>query len=300
MPNGTISTLVRNLRDDQSLRVEELIRRAADLNSNLLIFGETGVGKDFWISYLQEITGCPTLLNLHCADVPENLIESEWFGYSKGAFTGAEKDYEGKWKKAEGGILFLNRIDLLSLNVQSKLLRIIERKKYYALGSGVETDIDARFVFSADDDIEHKVRENRFRADLYYRVSTVKVRVPPLRERPADILPLVEYVARQRSLRVELSARAADLLVHYPWMGNIREIENFIVAVSIEKDRLTDEDVTALIKNSDDFFETVKRTDMSLAELETRYIEFLIRKYKNKARVAEILKISRKTLYNKT
>jgi transcriptional regulator with PAS, ATPase and Fis domain len=299
MRNGIIFTQAKNLVDEKSLAVKEAIRHAVDLNSNLLVYGETGTGKDFWVEYLFKIGNYNTLLNLNCGDVPENLLESEWFGYKKGAFTGADKDYEGKWKKAEGGILFLNQVDLLSLNLQSKLLRIIERKKYYPLGSGEETEIHARFVFSADDDIEQKVREGKFRADLYYRVSTYKVLTPPLRDRKKDILPLVAYWARQKNLTVNLGPKALDLLVQYPWRGNIREIENFVTTVSVGKTQITDDDVYLLLKNSGDFFETVKAADMTLEELEIRYIDYLIRKHRNKVTVANILKISRKSLYNK-
>ncbi|UCH92311.1 MAG: sigma-54-dependent Fis family transcriptional regulator [Candidatus Aminicenantes bacterium] len=299
MPNDTIFSRIRNLRDKKSLSIRETIHQVADLNTNLLIYGETGVGKDFWVNYLFEISSFPILLNLNCGDVPENLLESEWFGYKKGAFTGADRDYDGKWKKAAGGILFLNQIDLLSLNLQSKLLRIIDRKKYYPLGSNQEKDIHARFIFSTDENIEQKVREGDFREDLYYRISPYRIRVLPLRERKKDILPLVMYFAREKQLAVSISRKAEQCLLDHPWRGNIREIENFITTVSVGKRELTDDDIFGLLKTSEDFFETVKDSDMSMAELEARYIDYLMRKYKNKATVAKILKISRKSLYNK-
>jgi transcriptional regulator with PAS, ATPase and Fis domain len=301
MQNDTIFTRIKNLRDKKSLSIKETIRQVADLNTNLLIYGETGVGKDFWVNYLFEISSFPTLMNLNCGDVPENLLESEWFGYKKGAFTGADKDYDGKWKGAEGGILFLNQIDLLSLNLQSKLLRIIERKKYYPLGSNQERDIQARFIFSAEDNIEWKVREGMFREDLYYRISPYSICVPPLRERKEDILPLVKFFANQKQLEVDISKEAEKFLIDYSWRGNIREIENFITTVSVGKKELTlnDDDIFSLLKTSGIFFETVKDSDISLAELEARYIDYLMRKYKNKVKVARVLKISRKSLYNK-
>lgn len=152
-----IFTLLNNYRDKKSLEIKNKIDRIADFDTNILIYGETGVGKDFWANYLFEISKFKKILNLNCGDVPESLLESEWFGYKKGAFTGADRDYEGKWKKAENGILFLNQIDLLSLNLQSRLLRIIERKKYFPLGANKELDINVRFIFSADRDIEEKV-----------------------------------------------------------------------------------------------------------------------------------------------
>lgn len=299
MPNDTNSALVKNLKDRKSLDVRDLVHQVSDVATNLLVYGETGVGKDFWVNYLFEISKHEKMLNLNCGDVPETLLESEWFGYRKGAFTGADRDYEGKWRSAEGGVLFLNQIDLLSLNLQAKLLRIIERKKYYQLGSGEETAINARFIFSAGADIEQKARDGSFRADLYYRISPYRILVPPLRERKKDILPLVTYYAKQKDLKVELSGKAVKYLCDYPWLGNIREIENFVTSAAVGRLALTDDEIYILLKSSDDFFEAAKTSDMPLAELEMRYIDYLMRKYKNKVKVAKILQISRKSLYNK-
>lgn len=299
MPDDTIFTWINTLKDAKSVAIKETIARIADLNSNVLIYGETGVGKDVWVKYLAKISHFPSLLDLNCGDVPETLLESEWFGFKRGAFTGADRDYEGKWQQAGAGILFLNQIDLLSLNLQAKLLRIIERKKYYPLGSIHELDLHSRFIFSADFDIERKARAGLFREDLYYRISPCQVFIPPLRERPQDILPLIHLFARQKQLTLHISPTAEKLLTRYPWRGNIREIENFITTASVGKNILTDDDIHQLIKTSQDFFELVKSEDMTLTEIERRYIDYLLRKYKNKARVANILGITRKSLYNK-
>ena len=299
MPNDTIFTLIKNLKDKQSLEIKEKIRKIADLNTNLLIYGETGVGKDFWINYLFSISRYKKIVNLNCGDVPENLLESEWFGYRKGAFTGADRDYEGRWKKAEEGILYLNQIDLLGLNLQSKLLRIIERKKYFPLGSNREIDINARFIFSADFDIEQKARKGEFRQDLFYRVASYSVCIPPLRERKRDILPLIIFFAKKHRIAVKLSKTALKTLMDYPWCGNIREVENFINTIAIRKKEFQDEDIHSLLKRSQDFYEAAKHREMSLADLEREYIRYLLKKYKKKKAVAEILNISRKSLYDK-
>jgi transcriptional regulator with PAS, ATPase and Fis domain len=299
MPNDTIFTWIKNLKDEKSLAIKEILHKIAQVNTNLLLYGETGVGKDFWMEYLFRISKYEKMVNLNCGDVPETLLESEWFGYRKGAFTGADKDYEGKWKQAEGGILFLNQIDLLTLNIQAKLLRIIERKKYFPLGSNREVDINARFVFSADQNIEQKVREGKFREDLYYRISSYSIFVPPLRARKKDILSLFMSFAGQRGLRVHLGHDARKLLADYHWRGNIRELENFVTNLSIVKKEITDEDIYPLLKTSEDFFDTVKQREMSLDQLEREYIQYLLKKYKNKAKVAKILGIARKSLYNK-
>jgi DNA-binding NtrC family response regulator len=299
MPKDIIFTLIKNLKDKKSLEIRNKIRKIASLNTNLLIYGETGVGKDFWVNYLFGTGKYENFVNLNCGDVPENLLESEWFGYKKGAFTGANRDYEGKWKNAEKGILFLNQIDLLSLNLQSKLLRIIERKKYFPLGSNREIDINARFIFSADHDIGQKVRRGEFRQDLYYRISSYSIFVPPLRERKRDILPLIEFFAKKSGVAVKLSKGAIKTLMDYPWQGNIREVENFITNISIMKKELQDEAIYSLLKTAEDFFEAAKHKEMSLAELEREYIEYLLKKHKKKMTVARILKISRKSLYDK-
>lgn len=299
MPKDIIFTLIKNLKDKKSLEIKEKIRQIAGLNTNLLVFGETGVGKDFWVNYLFRISKYEKLVNLNCGDVPENLLESEWFGYKKGAFTGADRDYEGRWKSAEKGILYLNQIDLLSLNLQSKLLRIIERKKYFPLGSNREVGIDARFIFSADHDIEQKVRKGEFRQDLYYRISSYSICVPPLRERKRDILPLINFFARQKQVSVKLNKNSIKTLTDYPWQGNIREVENFVTNVFIMKKELRDEDIYSLLKTAEDFFDAAKHKEMSLAELEKEYIDYLLKKYKKKLTAARILGISRKSLYDK-
>jgi len=299
MPNDTIFTLIKNLKDNKSLAIQEVLQKIAAIDTNILIYGETGVGKNFWADYLFRIGKYDKMVNLNCGDVPETLLESEWFGYKRGAFTGAEKDYEGKWQQAEGGILFLDQVDLLSLNTQAKLLRIIERKKYFPLGSNREVDIDVRFVFSADHDIEQKARVGKFREDLFYRIAAYRIPVPPLRERKKDILSLFMYFAARKGLRVNLGSAALKLLQDYHWPGNIRELENFVTNLSIVKKEVTDDDIYPILRTSGDFFETVKYREMSLGQLEKEYIHYLLKKYKNKAKVAKILRIARKSLYNK-
>ena len=299
MERDIVSIGIKNLNDKKSLEIRERIEKIANLNTNVLIYGETGVGKDFWAYYLSEFSRFETIVNLNCGDVPETLLESEWFGYRRGAFTGANRNYDGKWKQAGDGILFLNQIDLLSLNLQSRLLRIIERKKYFSLGSNREADIRARFIFSTDDDIEDKVRRGEFRQDLFYRISSYKIHVPPLRERKNDILPLVLYFAGKAGLQVNISPRGMKSLKSYRWTGNIREIENFIHNLSVTGSKLEDADIYGLYRSSIDLLESVKVSDISLAEMERDYILFLLRKYRSKVKVADILKISRKSLYNK-
>ena len=299
MERDTIFTGIEHLKDPKSLQVKKTIEGVDDLNTNLLIHGETGVGKDFWANYLFHISPYEKMLNLNCGDVPENLLESEWFGYRRGAFTGADRDYEGKWRGAEGGILFLNQIDLLGLNLQSRLLRVIERKRYYPLGSNREQAINARFVFSADADIEEKVKRGEFRQDLFYRISTYRIFVPPLRERREDILPLLSHFAGMQGVDIRLSRSGhQDLLSHF-WRGNIRELENFVNTIAIQGEGLTDAHAADLQRSTGEWLDTKMASEPRLADLEREYILYLLKRYPSKVRVAEILGISRKSLYNK-
>jgi len=299
MPKDIIFTLIKNLKDFQSVNIKKKIDKIANLNVNILFYGETGVGKDFWANYLYRMSQYPVMLNLNCGDTPPNLLESEWFGYKKGAFTGAGQDYEGKWKKADNGILFLNQIDLLNPSLQSRLLRIIERKKYFPLGSNKEVDAKVRFVFSTDSDIEQKVKNGEFRKDLFYRISSYPIYISPLRERKKDILSLIRFFAHKNQMKLKLSKNASNILLNYEWRGNIRELENFVNSISVVKDIIDDQDVEALLKSSNDFIDTFKHSELSLADIEEAYIKFLLKKYKDKVKVAKILKIARKSLYNK-
>lgn len=299
MPNDTFSTLAENLKDPKSLEIADQVRRVADLESNVLFFGETGTGKDFWAGYLQACSRFPKMLNLNCGDVPETLLESEWFGHRQGAFTGADRDYPGRWVTAENGIIFLNQIDLLGLNLQSKLLRIIERKKYFPLGANQETAIRARFLFSADGAIEDKVKRGEFRADLFYRISTYKIFVPPLRDRKKDVVSLLNFFCHRHRVKLQLDPSELARLLDYPWPGNIRELENFVNRAAIAGGLISGSEVAALFQSAGDFLAVQRSREVSLEEMERAYIDFLIRKYRNKSRVAEMLKISRKSLYNK-
>ncbi len=299
MPNDTIFPLISNLTDQKSLAIKETIANIAPLPTAVLFYGETGTGKDFWAQVTAALSPFQPLLNLGCGDVPETLLESEWFGFEKGAFTGADHDFSGKWKTAENGTIFLNNIDLLSLNMQAKLLRVLERKRFFRLGSNQETDIAARFIFSADSSITDKVQHGEFRSDLYFRIAAVSIFIPPLRERKNDIRPLLEYFCRQHHVDMHLAPDIMQKLLDYPWPGNIRELENFIFGLSVRQCALNEKEARLLLDQPHNILQTIQANERSLAEIEKEYITYLLRKYKNKSRVARILKVSRKSLYNK-
>jgi transcriptional regulator with PAS, ATPase and Fis domain len=299
MPSATNSPLIDNLHDPASLRLKAAIAALSGVATPLLLCGETGTGKDFWAGYLAELSASPTLVNLNCADVPETLLESEWFGYKQGAFTGAQRDYPGKWAAAGNGIIFLNQIDLLSLNLQAKLLRIVERRRYFPLGATQEQEVSARFVFAADADIAAKVRAGSFRADLYYRISTCLLQIEPLRERRRDIWPLLQYFARREGVAIGLDAPGRRQLERYPWPGNIRELENFVKRAALAGPSLSSDALRTLYADGRDLLHKRLAAEPSLAELERDYIAYLLGKYRTKTRVAAILGISRQALYDR-
>jgi transcriptional regulator with PAS, ATPase and Fis domain len=299
MPNATIFPLISNLPDPKSLAVKAAVEKVAALDTPVLLWGETGSGKDFWAAVLAASSPFQPLLNLGCGDVPETLLESEWFGYQKGAFSGADRDYAGKWRQAANGTIFLNQIDLLSLNMQAKLLRVIERKKVFPLGANVEADIGGRFLFSADSAIEDKVRRGEFRADLFYRISTVSIFIPPLRERKNDILPLLRHFCVQKGVPFALGEASRRRLLQYPWPGNIRELENFVSGLAVRGCALDEQGAWSLLDRPGPILAFIQSGERSLAEVEAEYIAYLLRKYRNKSQVARLLNISRKSLYNK-
>ncbi len=299
MQKDTISHLLNNLHDPASAMVRQQAEKVAEYETGVLLYGETGTGKDFWAEFIRLVSNRKKTLNLNCGDIPEHLLESEWFGYSKGAFTGAGEDHEGRWAAAGDGIIFLNQIDLLSINMQSRLLRIIERKKYYPLGSPLEKEIKARFLYSADHDIKEKVQSGKFRNDLYYRINAFSINIPPLRERRGDILPLLRYFSSAKKIGIKLTKKGKNNLLDYKWDGNIREIKNFVNSVSLLKDSIEDKDTEILTKRYYDPERPLSSDNITLRELEIKYINHLIKKYGNKSKVAQILGISRKSLYDR-
>ncbi len=299
MQNDTIFPSVERLTAPGSLEVRRRLDRVAMLETPVLLLGETGSGKDVWAEYLHAMSNRSPLLNLHCGDVPETLLESEWFGYRRGAFTGAERDFPGKWASAENGTLFLNRVDLLDLNLQAKLLRIIERRRYFPLGDVTERLVRARFVFSAGQDLEARVRDGRFRADLFYRISTLVVTIPPLRERPDDVRSLLNHFSVESGVPLRLSGSGWRRLCEYPWPGNIRELQNMVASARIVGGAVSDDTVEALVKDAGTILEIALAREWSMDRMEEEYIRFLVRKYPRRTTVARILGISRKSLYNR-
>jgi DNA-binding NtrC family response regulator len=215
--------------------VFDLLSSVADLDTTVLIYGETGVGKELLARSLH-FSGARRdrpFVAVNCAAIPAELFESELFGFRKGAFTGAHEHRRGLFQMANGGTLLLDEIGEMPLPLQSKLLRVIEEKKVTSLGADRAVDVDVRFIATTNKDLQAEVERGTFRRDLFYRLSVMPVRVPPLRERVEDIPLLAAHFLEQAARRSKKSVRAIapaglHALMRYPWPGNARELENVI------------------------------------------------------------------------
>ncbi|HEY5925025.1 MAG TPA: sigma 54-interacting transcriptional regulator [Kofleriaceae bacterium] len=220
--------------DPQMVRLHELVRKVADHPITVLILGETGVGKEVVAAAIHAAskrTG--KLIRLSCASVPETLLESELFGYEKGAFTGADRRKEGYFEAASGGTLFLDEIGETTPALQSRLLRVLETRRITRVGSTEEIDVDVRMLCATHRDLKADVENDTFRQDLYFRISAFTLLVPPLRNRPTEIEPLAQHFTRLCALEggrkpPQLSAEAISVLCRYSWPGNVRELRNAI------------------------------------------------------------------------
>ena len=219
--------------DPRSCILLKEIRRVAPSSATVLISGETGTGKEIVARYLHELSALAErpFVAVNCGAFSESLVDSELFGHEKGAFTGAQNAKEGWFEAANGGTLFLDEVGELPLNVQVKLLRVLQEREVVRLGSRTAKAIDVRLVAATNVDLEAAVAGGSFREDLYFRLNVMSLQVPALRDRPADILPLTEHFLRlhgeQAGLQdVFLSPEAIQRLLDHPWTGNIRELDN--------------------------------------------------------------------------
>jgi DNA-binding NtrC family response regulator len=299
--------------DPKMAAVLEIVERVADTPATILIMGESGTGKDLLARALhfssQRREG--PFIPINCVAIPENLIESELFGYAKGAFTDARQAKTGLFIAARGGTLFLDEIGEMPLPLQSKMLRAIEDKKIRPLGATEEIPVDVRIVAATNANLEKALDEGRFRSDLYYRLSTVTLMVPPLRDRPADIPLLIRHFLLRASAEAgrpvpEIEAQAMERLLRYRWPGNARELQNAIQrGVILARDNiLTVRELPPKVAGLDlsparMLGEAVDKR-ISLDQLERDYIRAVVDAVEgNKTEAANILQIDRKTLYRK-
>jgi PAS domain S-box-containing protein len=213
-----------------------LVDRVAGHTETALITGETGTGKELIARTVHESShrrGRPWV-DINCAALPENLVESELFGYEKGAFSGADSSKPGLFELAEKGTLFLDEIGELQLQTQVKLLRVLDGQPFYRLGGHRKIKVDVRIVAATNQDLEAAVRDGRFRQDLFHRLGQFQLRVPPLRERPEDIVALAEHFLRLKAPGKNFSSQAISALLSHAWPGNIRELRNLVAKLAME------------------------------------------------------------------
>jgi putative PEP-CTERM system response regulator len=290
-------------------RIFELVRKVAPTKASVLITGESGVGKELVADALHNLSprADKPFIKLHCAALAESLLESELFGHEKGSFTGAQARKKGRFELAHEGTLFLDEIGEINQNVQIKILRVLQEKKFERVGGEDSLEVDVRVIAATNRDLKEEIQKGTFREDLYYRLNVVNIHVPPLRERKDDI-PLLaqaflQEFAGDNGKPIEgFDPKARAAIYAYPWPGNVRELRNCIEsAVVMAANKLIGlDDLPPGLRKSAD--ESVVRIPIgsSISDAERILIrDTLAAQGGNKSRTAEILGIGRKTLYQK-
>ncbi len=292
----------------EMLKLKRLVEKVSPTDAPLLITGETGTGKEVLSKEVHRLSqrADKPFLALNCASIPENLLESELFGHKKGAFSGATENREGLFIAANGGTLLLDEIGDMPLNLQSKLLRVLQEGKVKRIGENEEISIDVRIIAATHKDINNEILNGGFREDLYYRLSVFNVHIPPLRERRDDVDLFFSFFRKRYSKKnIKLSKEALIKLQEHYWPGNVREFENTIRRALLMGDGiiLQEEDLVfnniPVHKEELDFRLTFKDWP-SLKELEKIYIaKLFLEKDFSKEKIAQVLGVNRKTLYRK-
>jgi DNA-binding NtrC family response regulator len=289
-------------------KLRKQIEAVAKTDSPVLIQGETGTGKEVTAREIHNLSPRDSrpFVAINCGAMPKELIESEFFGYKKGAFTGAASNEIGKFELANSGTLLLDEIGELSLEAQTKILRVLEEHEFYPVGSTQLTKVDVRIIASTNRNLMELVKQNRFREDLYFRLNVYAILIPPLRERPEDILTLTRYFIHHYNLRFgknfkDINAEAAEVLMQHYWKGNVRELRNIVERVLLSeqdevlrKEHLFFIDSTTPFEALDAF--RLSPAGINLEELEKKLLmQALELAGGNKAAAARLLRLSRPT-----
>ena len=293
------------IRSDSLQRVLRLAEKLARHPAAVLIVGETGTGKEMIarVIHNHSLRCNQPWVDVNCAAIPEHLVESELFGYEKGAFSGADTMKPGFFELADKGTLFLDEIGDIDAKVQAKLLRALDGVPYYRLGGSKKVGVNVRVVAATNSDLEEMVRTGRFRSDLYHRLAQFRLDVPPLRERPEDILGIAEQVLHEHYPEAQFTRDATDALLAYSWPGNVRELRNVVFrAVMQANDPSQELSATDLQLPDTSGTGAGKQQAISgdLGEVERQMIfQALERTHGNQGKAAEALGISRRTLIRK-
>lgn len=320
------SVSISNILGESSFtkQLKERIKRVAKSKSTVLITGESGTGKELVarsLHYHSDRRNSPFVV-INCAAIPESLLESELFGYVKGAFTGADKNGRmGKFELANGGVIFLDEIGDMPLYLQAKILRVLQEKRVTRIGSNRDIDLDIRIIAATNVDLEKKIKEKQFREDLYYRLKVIPFEVKPLRERKQDILPITRYLIKKYNKITEkyidfIDIEVEDIFLNYLWPGNIRELENVVELMfnlSDYTDMLTADIIPEKLrlqnkaKVKDDIIENSNNLDcrelQNFEDIEIDYIKKALKLYGDdteaKKKIASKMGIGLTTLYRK-
>ncbi len=282
-----------------------IIPRIAQSNSNVIITGESGTGKELVATAVHNLSPRKgkKFIDINCAAFPEGLLESELFGHMKGAFTGAAYNKQGLFEIADGGSVFLDEICEMSINLQAKLLRVLENSTFRRVGGTADIKVDVRIISATNQDIKEEISAGRFREDLYYRLNVVPLHIPPLRERKEDIPLLVEHFLKKFSFAErKVSPQVMKLFMEYPWKGNVRELENVIERILLlaDKGEITIEDVPLEILRLSEDAKHISDLTKEGMDLD-RFIEDIEKKYLlnaleitdgNKTEAARLLNLS--------
>jgi len=281
--------------------IEELdtAARVAESTISILVEGESGTGKELVAHYIHQKSNRADkpFVKVNCAAIPEQLLESELFGHVRGAFTGALKDRQGRFEMADGGTIFLDEIGELSSSIQSKLLRVLQTKDFERVGENVTRKVDVRVISATNRNLDEALKEGSFREDLFYRLNGVRIKLPPLRERPEDVPLLIHHFLKKfsKDRDIEILPEADKVLKAYRWSGNVRELENVIERAAL----LASNGVIKLNNLPEEIRGTTEANAFSLEETEKVQIKKVLQIAKDYDEAANILGIDRATLWKK-
>jgi two-component system response regulator FlrC len=305
--------------DAQTQKIKRLAQKVAASDASVLITGESGTGKEVLARYLHQQSGRAQgpFIAINCAAIPETMLEATLFGYEKGAFTGAVKSMPGKFEQAQKGTLFLDEIGEMNIELQSKLLRVLQEREVERLGSDKPIDLDVRVLSATNINFEQAIKTHKFREDLYYRLNVFPLHLAPLRERPLDIIPIAERLIARHYAGVQLvpslTDEAKECLMGYAWQGNIRELDNVVQRAMVlqagewitAEDILLDarslwQDVKENEITTDETLEAGLSEPVVMQDLKEQEIKLILSTLKlqagNRARTAEVLQMSPRTL----
>lgn len=305
--------------DAQTQKIKRLAQKVAASDASVMITGESGTGKEVLARYLHQQSGRAQgpFIAINCAAIPETMLEATLFGYEKGAFTGAIKSMPGKFEQAQKGTLFLDEIGEMNIELQSKLLRVLQEKEVERLGSDKPIQLDVRVLSATNINFEQAIKAHKFREDLYYRLNVFPLHLAPLRERPMDIIPIAErLIARHYAgaqLVPSLTNEAKERLMGYAWQGNIRELDNVVQRAMVlqagewitAEDILLDarslwQDVKESETLTDEIVESGLNEPVVMQDLKEQEVKLILSTLKlqagNRARTAEVLQMSPRTL----